>query len=199
MPVGRIWKTAGEQEDWLRTKGKLLGFTTEVLANRLRGEFTALPAQVIHLVFGYVTPVAAEYVRRAIWRETILSAYEKAQLYMFTVRTYAYVISHYGGRFPNVQKCIDEIVHAPMAPPDAAFFARMQRVTPFFDEHFGPENRANNLDDDTVFARAFLAQVVQILRQSGSGAVPNIGAQECTRILEALDTTDGTIRQMLAD
>lgn len=47
LPEGRKWKTAGEQEDWLRTKGKLLGYTTEVLANRLRDEFPTLPAQVI--------------------------------------------------------------------------------------------------------------------------------------------------------
>ena len=199
MPEGRTWKTAGEQEDWLKTKGKLLGVITAGLANRLRDDFPTLPPQVVHLVFGYITPVAAEYVRRAIWRNTTLSVYEKAQLYSFTLRTYAYVIDRYKGHFGNVEQCIDEIVHGPMAPSDATFFARMQKVTPFFDEYFRTEKRDNDSDDNIDFAAAFLAQIVRVLRQSGSSAVLNVGPQDSTRIMEAFDATARTIQQMLAN
>lgn len=198
MPEGRTWKTAGEQEDWLRTKGKLLGYITEVLANRLRDEFPTLPGQAIHLVFGYITPVASEYVRRAIWRDATLSKYQKQMLELFTGRTYAYVISHYRGHLPNAEQCIDELLDAPMPLSDPAFFARMRRVTPYFDEYFRPENRGNDLDDDMVFGTAFLAQVFQIVKES-SGAVLPINAQDCTRILQVFNMTARTIRQMLVD
>lgn len=198
MPEGRTWKTAGEQEDWLRTKGKLLGYITEVLANRLRDEFPTLPGQAIHLVFGYITPVASEYVRRAIWGDTALSKYQKQMLELFTLRTYDYVISHYRGRLPNAEQCIDELLDTPMPLSDPSFFARMHRVTPYFDEYFRPENRGDNLDDDMVFGTAFLAQVFQIVKES-SGAILPISAQDCTRMLQVFNMTARTIRQMLAD
>lgn len=197
MPEGKTWNTAGEQEDWLRTKGKILAYMTEVLANRLRNEFPSLPAQVVHLVYGYITPVAAEYVRRAIWRETTLSVYQKAQLHIFTLRMYAYVISHYKGRLPNAAQCINELLDAPIPLGEPSFATRMSRVKPIFDEYFLPEKRGNNLDDDMVFATGFLHQVVLIVTERGVGL--NIGDQDCIRIMEAFDTTARTIRQMLAD
>lgn len=198
MPEGKHWKTAGEQEDWLRTKGKLLGYISEVLANRLRDEISTLPAKAEYLVFGYITPVASEYVRREIWGDTALSEYQKQMLELFTVRTYDYVINHYRGHLPNAEQCIDELLDTPMPLSDPAFFARMRRVTPYFDEYFRPENRGNNLDDDMVFGTAFLAQVFQIVKES-SGAVLPINAQDCTRILQVFNMTARTIRQMLAD
>jgi len=198
MLEGRTFKSAGEQEDWLRTKGKILAYITEVLANRLRDEFPSLPAQVVHLVFGYITPVAAEYVRRAIWRETALSLYQKAQLYLFTLRMYAYVISHYKGHLPNAEQCIEELLDVPIPLGDPSFATRMSRVTPIFDEYFRPENRANNLNDDTVFAGAFLHQVVRIVKER-SGAVLSVDDLDCTSIAKAFDMTDRTIHQMLAE
>lgn len=198
MLEGKTWKTAGEQEDWLRTKGTLLGYITEVLANRLRDEIPTLPAKAEYLVFGYITPVASEYVRRAIWGDTALSEYQKQMLELFTVRTYDYVINHYRGHLPNAEQCIDELLGMPMPLSDPAFFARMHRVTPYFDEHFRPGNRDDNLDDDMVFGTAFLAQVFQIVKES-SGAVLSISAQDCTQMLQVFNMTARTIRQMLAD
>jgi len=198
MPEGRTWKTAGEQEDWLRMKGIILGYITQVLANRLRDEFPTLPAQVVHLVFGYITPVAAEYVRRAIWRETTLSVYQKQMLHLFTLRTYAYVISHYKGHLPNAEQCIDELLDAPIPLSDPAFFARMLRVTPIFDEYFRPENRRGEINDDVVFATAFLHQVLRIVKER-SGVLLPISDLDSTSIMTAFDMTDKTIRQTVAD
>lgn len=104
-------------------------------------------------------------MRRAIWRDTTLSEYQKQTLELFTVRTYAYVISHYRGQLPNAEQCIDEIVHASLPLSDPAFFARMHRVTPLFDEYFLPKNRDQNIDDETVFAGAFLGQVSRIVKE----------------------------------
>jgi hypothetical protein len=197
MPEGRTWGTAFEQEDWLRMKGNILGYITEVLANRLRAEFPRLPAQVIHLMFGYITPVAAEYVRRAIWRDTTLSEYEKAQLHIFTLRAYAYVIGHYRGHLPNAERCINEMP-ALMPLSDPSFFTRMHQVTPIFDEYFLPENRGDNLDDDIVFGIAFLHQVWGIVKER-SDTVLNIDDLDGTSIAKAFDMTGRTIRQMIAD
>jgi len=74
----------------------------------------------------------------------------------------------------------------------------MHRVTPLFDEYFRPEKRGNNLDDDMVFAGAFLHQVVLIVKER-AGVVLDVGAEDCTRILKDFDATARTIRQMLAD
>ena len=199
MSEGRTFKTASEQEDWLRTKGKLLAYTTEVLANHLCDEFTTLPAQVEHLVFGYITPVAAEYVRKAIWRETTLSVSQKVQLHIFTLRMYDYVISHYRGRLPNAEQCIDELLDSPIPLADPSFFSRMRRVTPFFDEHFRLENRDHNLDDDQVFTGAFLVQIAQILRPDTGGRGFTIDAQHCARLYQVFEMTAKTVRQLLAD
>jgi hypothetical protein len=198
MPEGRRWKNASEQEDWLRAKGKVLGFTTQALANRLRDQFPSLPVQVWHTVHGYITPVAAEYVRRTIWRETILSDYEKAQLHVFTLRTHAYVISHYKGHLPNAEQCIAELLAAPMPLADPAFFTRMHRVTPIFDEIFLHDDLDHNIDHETVFAGAFVGQVLRIVKER-SGVALNIGDQESIRIMEAFDTTARSIRQLLAN
>lgn len=195
---GRTWNSAGEQEDWLRTKGKILAYITQVLANRLRAEFPSLPAQVVHLVFGFITPVAAEYVRRAIWSETTLSEYQKAQLHIFTLRMYAYVIGHCKGRLPNAEQCIVELLDVPIPFSDHSFFTRMNRVTPIFDEYFRPENRGDNLDDDIVFGTAFVHQVWEIVKER-SDTVLNIDDLDCTSIAAAFDMTGRTIRQMLAD
>lgn len=51
MPEGGAWKNVNEQDDWLKTKRKILAYITQVLANRLRSEFPSLPAQVVHLVY----------------------------------------------------------------------------------------------------------------------------------------------------
>lgn len=149
-------------------------------------------------MFGYITPVAAEYVRRAIWRDATLSVYEKVQIYIFTIRTYSYVINHYRGHLPNAEQCIDEILDAPMASPDSAFTARMHRATALFDEYFRPENRGNNTDDKAVFAGAFVGQVMRIVKER-SGAVLPITDQDLTRMLQVFDMTGRTVRQMLAD
>lgn len=195
---GRTWKTAGDQEDWLRTKGKILAYMTEVLANRLRDEFPSLPAQVVHLVYGYITPVAAEYVRRAIWRETTLSDYQKAQLHIFTLRMYAYVISHYRGHLPNAEQCIDELLDVPIPLGDPSFFTRMNRVTPIFDKYFRPEIRGQNINDEEIFAGAFVGAVLGIVKER-SGALVPLTDQDLDRILEDFEMTGRTIRQMLAD
>lgn len=198
MPEGRTWHNVSDQEDWLRTKGKILAYITEVLANRLRYEFPSLPAQVVHNVYGYITPVAAEYVRRAIWRETTLSEYEKAQLHIFTLRMYAYVISHYKGHLPNTEQCIREILAAPIPPGDPSFATRMGRVTPIFDKYFRPENRGQDVDDVQLFAGAFVGQVLGIVKER-SGALVSLTDEDLGRILEDFETTSGTIRQMLAE
>jgi len=198
MPEGRTWKNVREQEDWLRTKGKILAYITEVLANRLRDEFPSLPAQVVHNVYGYITPVAAEYVRRGIWRETTLSEYEKAQLYIFTLRMYAYMISHYKGHLPNPEQCIRELLNVPIPPGDPSFATRMSKVTPIFDEYFRRENRGQDMDDEQVFAGAFVGQVLRIVKERSSALVP-LTDQDLGRILEDFETTSRTIRQMLAD
>lgn len=194
---GRTWETAGEQEDWLRMKGKILGYITQVLANRLRDEFASLPAQVVHLVYGYVTPVAAEYVRRAIWRETALSVYQKAQVYIFTIETYAYMISRYRGRLPMAEQCIDEMpAFMPLADP--SFATRMSQVIPIFEEYFRPENRVQNTDDEQTFVGAFVGVVLRIVKDR-SGALVPLTDQDLGRILEDFESTGRTIRQMLAD
>lgn len=200
MPEGRTFRSAGEQEDWLRTKGKLLAFITEVLANRLRIDvFAALPAQVEYLVFGYITPVAAEYVRRALWRDTTLSLYQKQMIYLFMLRMYTYIKSHYRGHFPNVEQCIDEIVHTPIPfASDDPIFDQMHGVTSKFDEHFRQEKQRGNCDDDMVFGTAFIVNVWQIVKQELGVDLP-ISAEDSALMLKDFDSTARRIRQMLAD
>lgn len=198
MPERRAWKSANEQEDWLRTKGKILAYMTQVLANRLRSEFPSLPAQTVHLVYGYITPVAAEYVRRAIWRETTLSEYEKAQLHIFTLRMYAYVIGHYKGKLPNAEQCIDELLDVPIPLGDPSFFTRMNRVTPIFDKYFRPEIRGRHINDEQIFAGAFVGAVLGIVKERSGVLVP-LTDQDLGRILEGFEMTGSTIHQMLAD
>lgn len=198
MPEGRAWKSVSEQEDWLRTKGKILAYITEVLANRLRDEFPSLPTQAVHNVYGYITPVAAEYVRRAIWRETTLSVYEKAQLYTFTLRMYAYVISHYKGNLPNVEECIDQLLAVPIPLSDPSFTTRMHQVTPIFDKYFLPENRSKNMDDEQLFAGAFVGHVLQIVKERSGVLIP-LTDQSLSSILEDFEATSRTIRKVLSD
>jgi len=200
MPEGRAWKNVNEQEDWLRTKGKILAYITQVLANRLRSEFPSLPAQVVHLVYGYITPVAAEYVRRAIWRETTLSLYEKAQLHIFTLRMYAYVISQYKGSLPNAEQCMDELLDVPIPLVDKSFATRMHRVTPIFDEYFRlyARDQDEDIEHDTVFTGAFLRQIGEIVNERAGAALP-VMEQDLTRMLEVFFTTGWTVRKMLAD
>lgn len=199
---GRTWETADEEEDWLTINGAMLAYITQDLANRLRDEFPSLPAQVVLPVYGYVTPVAAEYVRRAIWCETTLSFYQKAQLHGNTVDMYGYLISRYKdlirrnkGHLPSAEQCIDELLAGPILMSDASFVARMSRVTPIFDKYF-PENRGKNIDDDQIFAGAFVGMVLGIVKE-GSGVLVPLTDQDLERILEDFEWTGRKIRQIL--
>jgi hypothetical protein len=196
----RAWKTAGEQEDWLREKGKLLGIVAETLANGLREEFPVLPAQVEYLIFGFITPVAAEYTRRSIFSNSTLTDYQKQMLELFAMRTYSYVIDLYGGDMSDPERCIYEILNTPMAPDNPAFHTRMRRVTPLFETFFRPENRKANFNDDETFLVAFLVQVMQIIRENDKGHHDfNIDNEDLIRLQRVFESSSNMIQRLLTD
>lgn len=177
--------------------GKLLGFASEALAKRLRDEFPPLPARVEHLIFGFITPIAAEFVRRVVWRTSTLTTYEKVQLYMFMLRAYAFIIREYGNRFEPTEEVIDAVVRAPIAPPEPNFAERMARVRPMFDRVFSvPDLSAVPFVE--LFANAFLMQCEQILRQRSGYPDYSVAPEDCARLLLAFEDTNATIQPVLA-
>jgi hypothetical protein len=197
MTDGRKWRSAGEQEDWLRAKGKLLAYVTEVLATRLRNAFRGVPGKAEQYVAGYCTPVAAEYVRRAIYRDQSLSEYEKAQLHLFTFRMYDFVISHYGGRLPDAAECIEELLNTEIPLPNAAFFTRMRRITVNFDDVFRAGIR-RGITDDAIFAAAIVGHVMRIIKDESDTPLV-ISEEGHAQIQRLLENSGAAIHQLLAD
>src|SRR4051794_10492081 len=112
MGQPRSWPSAGHQEDWLREKGKLLGVLADTLADSLRMDFPPVPSHCQLPVFGYITPVAADFVRRRIWMDDSLTAYLRVQLHINMLRTYGFLAS-YGGDKSDKGRFIDQILSAP--------------------------------------------------------------------------------------
>jgi len=191
-------RTAAELEDWLRAKGKFLGYSSEVLANGLRAQFPSLPVQAVANVYGYITPVAVEYVRRCVYREKELPDYEKAQLYLFTLRAYSHVIDRYRGHLPNPEICIPEIMNTSLPTLQTSFALRMKRVTSIFDAYFQPESRAGGFDDDMIFTTAFMHQVVRIVKEA-AGVSIHLGEDQCTRLLHSFSDTGNAVHLLLLD
>lgn len=193
----KTWRTAGEQEDWLRTRGKLLGFVAQTLANSLRMDCPPVPARLEHFVHDHITPVSAEYIRRETWRDSTLTEYQKLQLHGYTIRTYAYVSTRHKGDLSDPGRCMEEIVRTPLAPHDLDFDSRMWRVIPLFDAHFNSADARQFHDFDQSFTAAFMVQVGQILKESGVHL--RVSAEDATRLYKVFQVTGVTVRQMLAD
>ena len=195
MPNVKTFSSAADQENWLESTANLLAILTEVLANRLRGHFLSLPARAVVPVCGYITPVAAEFVRRAIWSDSLLSSYQKAQLFLFMLGSYEYVAVRYQGQLPPLEQCLNELPLL-MPPSSPSFVTRVSKVKSIYDECFLPKNRRDLKNNETIFAGGLLEQIAAIVRDH-SGTVPSPNQQGIVHLLNLLESTNATVHNLL--
>lgn len=192
-------QSISQQEDWLRLKGKQLGQFAEILAGRLGAHIPqSVPPQAHAPLVGFVTPVAFEYVRRAVLRDTRLSGYEQLQLTLRALGTYEYLHRCFGGVAPAPQEFRSMAIPPDLPAVSSAFATRMARVRPLFDQCLAQAKlHTESNEEDQAFAIAYLLQQMTILSAAGLDHVPD--AEHAGELVATFETVGEMVERALAN